>query len=326
MEKQIYIGIDVSSATLDICVRQEQAQQSFVISNQVKAIQLFLRKYTKQKLVIAMENTGRYNWMLYEALAETKHLVYVISPLHLKKSMGLSRGKNDKVDAIRIAAFIEKNYAELKPWICSTVSIQKIKILLTERSCRVRTRRQFLTQQKDYGKMKKLGLNRALLKMNEQLIAKIENQISQIEEQIEQAIQADPTLKDQSTLMKTIPGVGKVLCWMMLAKTEGFTTINDPRKMACYSGVVPFDFQSGTSIKGRQRISVFADKSMKSTLHLAAMSAIRFENDLKQYYCRKVAEGKNKMSVLNAVRNKIVHRIFAVVKSQMPYKLSLELS
>lgn len=326
METQIYIGIDVSNATLDICVRQEQDCQSFIIDNQVKSIRAFLRKYSKKHLVIAMENTGRYNWMLYEVLADSKHLVYVISPIHIKKSLGLTRGKNDKIDAIRIAAFIEKNHKEIKPWTCPTVSVQKIKILLTERSSRVKTKSQLLTQQRDYTRMKKIGLNRSLQKMNEQLIAKIEQQICDIEKQIEQVIQTDESLKQQSSLMRTIPGVGKILCWMMLAKTEGFTTINDPRKMACYSGVAPFDFQSGTSIRGKQRVSVFADKSIKCVLHLAAMSAIRFENDLKHYYARKVGEGKNKMSVLNAVRNKLIHRIFAVIKSQTPYKLNLELS
>lgn len=326
MEKQIYIGIDVSNATLDICVRQGQEQQSFIIDNQAKTIRSFFRRYFNKHLVIAMENTGRYNWILYEVLAETKHQIFVISPLHLKKSIGLSRGKNDKVDAIRIAGFIEKNHSDLKQWISPTAGIQKLKILLTERNHRVKSKRQLLSQQKDYSKMKKLGLSSSLLKMNEQLITKIEQQISQIEAQIEQIIQTDENLQQQASLMRTIPGVGKILCWMVLAKTEGFTTINDPRKMACYSGVVPFDFQSGTSIRGKQRVSVFADKSLKCVLHLAAMSAIRFENDIKHYYARKVGEGKNKMSVLNAVRNKLIHRIFAVVKSQKPYKLSLELS
>jgi transposase len=326
MEKQVYIGIDVSNATLDICVRQGEKQQSLVINNDAKAIRAFLRSYARQVLVIGMENTGRYNWMLYEALAGTKHRVYVISPLHLKKSMGLARGKNDKVDAIRIASFIEKNHSELKPWVCPAASIQKLKILLTERSFRCKNKRQLLKQQHDYAKMKKLGLDRSLLKMNKQLIVQMEKQISLLEEQIEQIIGQDESLKQQSSLMRTIPGVGKVLCWMMLAKTEGFTSIDDPRKMACYSGVVPFDYQSGTSIRGKKRVSAYADKSMKSILHLAAMSAIRLKNDLRQYYQRKVAEGKNKMSVLNAVRNKIIHRIFAVIKSQTPYKMSLDLS
>ena len=113
---------------------------------------------------------------------------------------------------------------------------------------------------------------------------------------------------------------------MMIAKTEGFTAINDPRKMACYCGVVPFDHQSGTSIRHRPRVSVFADKTMKSLLHLAAMSAIRLNNDLGKYYKRKVEQGKNKMSVINAVRNKIIHRIFAVIKNQTMYKNDLVLS
>lgn len=96
--------------------------------------------------------------------------------------------------------------------------------------------------------------------------------------------------------------------------------------MACYSGVVPFANQSGTSINGKHRVSSYADKSIKTTLHLAAMSAIRLKNDLREYYLRKVAEGKNKMSVLNAIRNKIIHRIFAVIRSQIPYQYDLLLS
>ncbi|MCO4292076.1 IS110 family transposase, partial [Solitalea sp. MAHUQ-68] len=74
------------------------------------------------------------------------------------------------------------------------------------------------------------------------------------------------------------------------------------------------------------KLSVFADKSMKSVLHLAAMSAIRINNDLRVYYKRKVAEGKAKMSVLNAVRNKIIHRIYALIKNQTIYKNDLVLS
>lgn len=326
MKKKIYIGIDISSATLDICVRMDETHESHVIKNEVKAIKSFLKKYVKHDLVIGMENTGRYNWQLYEVLASSQHLVYVITPIHLKKSLGLVRGKNDKVDAARIAFFIEKNHTELKPWSCPTESIQKLKILLTERNSRIKNKRQLVSQKRDYAKMKTLKLDRFLIKMNEQMMNQLDGQIKLLEVQIEEIIQIDELLKQQAELIKTVPGVGKVLCWTMLAKTEGFTSINEPRKMACYSGVVPFEYQSGTSIRGRNRVSVFADKSIKSILHLAAMSAIRLKNDLKIYYERKVAEGKNKMSVLNAVRNKIIHRIFAVIKSQIPYKFDLLLS
>jgi transposase len=117
-----------------------------------------------------------------------------------------------------------------------------------------------------------------------------------------------------------------VLSWNIIAKTNGFKSIQTARKFACYAGVVPFEHQSGTSVWRKPKVSVYADKSLKSLLHMAAMSAIRLKNDLRAYYQRKVQDGKNKMLVLNAVRNKIIQRVYAVIKNQTPYKNSLELS
>ena len=325
MQNQIIIGIDVSRATLDICVSNTDGQHSFVINNEVKTICQFFKPY-KECLIIGMENTGRYNWALYEAFKETSHRIFVIPPLHLKKSMGLIRGKNDKIDAIRIAAFIAKNHNELPQWEPSSQAVQKLKILLTERNSRVKAKRQLLTQQYDYAKMKHLGMDKYLMGLNKQELALVNKQITAIEKAIESLIKADEPMHSQAQLIRSVPGAGKVLCWMMLAKTESFTTITEPRKMACYSGVVPFSSQSGTSIRGKNRVSSYADKAIKATLHLAAMSAIRLENELREYYLRKIAEGKNKMCALNAVRNKIVHRIFAVIKNKTPYQNHLLLS
>jgi len=325
MQNQTIIGIDVSSATLDICVDGKE-QKSVVIKNEVAVIRKFFNTYKEETLLIGMENTGRYNWALYEVLKDLLHQVYVIPPLHLKKSMGLVRGKTDKIDAIRIASFIRKNAADMLQWRPSSPAIQKLKILLTERNSRIKSRRQLLKQQYDYAKMKHLGLDKPLQKLNLQQLTLIDTQITYIEHQIELLIKADEQMNQQAKLIRSVPGAGKVLCWMMLAKTENFTTITEPRKMACYSGVVPFANQSGTSIRGKNKVSSYADKAIKTVLHLAAMSAIRLKNDLREYYLRKVAEGKNKMSALNAVRNKIIHRIFAVVKNQTPYNSDLLLS
>jgi transposase len=325
MQNQTIVGIDVSNATLDICVSKATGQRSFIIDNEVKAICKFFHSY-KEPLIIGMENTGRYNWALYEALKETSHQIFVISPLHLKKSMGLVRGKNDKIDALRIAAYIKKNHTELPQWRPSSQAVQKLKILLTERNFRIKTKRQLLKQQYDYAKMKHLGMDKYLMKLNEQQLLLLGKQIDRIEHDIEAVVKADEQMQRQAQLIRSIPGVGKVLCWMMLAKTESFKTITEPRKMACYSGVVPFANQSGTSLKGKNRVSSYADKAIKTTLHLAAMSAIRLKNDLREYYLRKITEGKNKMSILNAVRNKIIHRIFAVIKNQQPYQNHLLLS
>lgn len=324
--KKIFIGIDISSKTLDICLKIDGKVHHFNIPNELKAIRLFFKKHTVAGTIVAMENTGRYNWHLFEVLEGLELSVYVLAPIHLKRSLGLARGKNDKVDSFRICSFIEKNEQDCKPWKPSPVSIRKLKVLLAERESRARMKGQLTRQQHDYKLMKSLGVDKELLKLNKKLIEAIDMQIKKIESDIEKSIREDGELKEKTELIRSVPGVGKLVSWMMIAKTDGFTSITDPRKMACHCGVVPFDHQSGTSIRFRPRVSVFADKKMKSLLHLAAMSAIRLNNELRIYYQRKVGDGKNKMSVLNAVRNKIIHRIFAVIKNQTTYKNDLVLS
>lgn len=324
--KNIIIGIDISCKTLDICIKNEGTLNYLAIENKIPAIKRFFKKYNYENVMVAMENTGRYNWNLLEVLESFDFKVYVISPLHLKKSMGLTRGKNDKIDSLRICNFIEKNHECTMPWKPCSDTIKKIKILLTERALRVKIKKQFTVVQNDYKLMKGIGLDKRLIALNLKAIRHIESQIAVIENDIEETIQKDQELANYQKLIKSVPGVGKVLSWILLSKTEGFTSITDPRKMVCYSGVAPFDYQSGTSLKRRPAVSMFADKGIKAILHLAAMSAIRLDNDLRKYYRRKVEEGKNKMSVLNAVRNKIIHRVFAVIKNQIPYQKDLVLS
>ena len=106
----------------------------------------------------------------------------------------------------------------------------------------------------------------------------------------------------------------------LLILTNEFKSINDPRKMACHCGVAPFTFSSGKSIRGRTKVSHRAHKPMKALLNLAARSAVSSPGELRDYYERKVAEGKNKMLALNAIRNKIIHRVFACVRDGRKYE------
>lgn len=99
----------------------------------------------------------------------------------------------------------------------------------------------------------------------------------------------------------------------MLVYTNCFTAFDDWRKFACYSGIVPFEYQSGTSIKGKKKINHFANKRLKALLSNAACTSIQHNPEMKQYYERRIKEGKNKMSTQNIIRNKIVARMFAVV-------------
>jgi len=317
-----FIGIDVSKHTLDICLLSETAVSS-VIKNTKTAISKFFKnllKDTSFSYHVCCENTGKYSWVLMEILSEMHCDFYVVSPLHLKRSLGLTRGKSDKVDAIRIAHFIKKNHDELSVFIPKRKELELLQILLSERRSRVEQRKALLTKNKELLVLSNKQISKSITKLNNKLIKEFSLQIKSFESQIRTLIKNDESLQKLDKQLRSVPGIGEILCWNLLVKTNEFKTIIDPRKLACYAGVAPFANTSGISIFGRNRVSNLADKSLKKLLHLGAMSAIRLENDLGEYFKRKVAQGKNKMSVLNAVRNKMIHIVFALIKNQSLYQ------
>jgi transposase len=113
--------------------------------------------------------------------------------------------------------------------------------------------------------------------------------------------------------------VGVITAYEIILTTNEFKDIKEAKKFACYSGVVPFENASGKKAL-RTKVSHLANKKMKSLLHMAALSSIRFNRDLKAYFERKTKAGKNKMLVVNAVRNKLLHRIFACVRDDRKYE------
>ena len=326
--KSIYVGIDISKNSLDFCLKSEQGESFFKIENKTNAIRKLLKSFTKQnsEAFIAMENTGFYNFNLYTVLEEFNFKVFVVDPKHIKRSIGLVRGKNDKVDAKRIATFIERNYQDFDPWKPSSQVIKAMKILLSQRRSKIKQRKALKQQIKD---LKAYAFNKStkrLIQINLKSINQINKNIAEIEGLIRTEIKTDQRLKTEINRIKTIPGIGDITAWTLAVKTEGFERLTDPRKLACFAGVVPFEQQSGTSLKTKPRVSKMADMHLKTVLQMAALRAVRMNNDLQKYYLRKVEEGKNKMSVLNAVRNKLLHIAMALIKNQNYYQNRLVLS
>jgi len=324
---QTFAGIDISKLTLDICLLKGDNKEHFTISNDIQTIKAFFNQLPDfaSGLYIGMENTGCYNYYLYQILSELELPFYVIPPIHLKKSLGLSRGKNDKIDAFRIASFLESNIKHLSIYKPQRTVILKLQLLLTARSQRVKIKKQLTNggEQYQYAPTENI---QGVLQLDSELVAIIDQQIKAIEIQIQELIKNDEKLSACYKLISSVQGVGKILSWNLLVRTGEFDNISSPRKLACFAGVAPFDHSSGTSIRGKSKVSHFADKSLKTLLHLAAISAIRLAGDLRDYYLRKVAEGKNKMSVINAIRNKIIHRVYAVLKNQKTYQNYLVMS
>lgn len=320
-QNKTFIGIDVSKSTLDICIIEGSCITSVQISNNTKSITRFLKPYMTREglLYLGLENTGYYNWNIYKVVDGLDISVFIIPPLHLKRSLGLTRGKSDKVDAQRIAQYVQLRHDQLTPSILPTPLIRKVQVLIAQRTRLVKARTQLLTAHKEACEHIDKREVQLLERVNTAVVQEFNESIKQIEARIEELIGSDQELHANYQYMTSVQGVGKVLAWTLLIKTNEFRQLTDPRKLACYAGVVPFTHQSGTSIHKRPRVSLMADKELKKLLHLAAMRAIQLPGDLKDYYQRKVAEGKNKMSVLNAVRNKIIARICAVIKNKRIY-------
>lgn len=155
--------------------------------------------------------------------------------------------------------------------------------------------------------------------VNTKTIKFLKTTLKELEKKMKEIISNEPKLKTQFELVKSVPGVGDRTAIYMLIATRGFTTFDNARKFACYSGTAPFEHSSGTSIKGRTKVNHMADKKMKSILQMCALVAVKHDPQLKEYYNKKKAEGKNAMLVLNNVKCKIISRVFSVINRQTPY-------
>jgi transposase len=326
-----FIGIDVSKATLDICLVKEgrilyqiQTQNSLIGIR--KAFTQFKKQFdvNPENCCCCMEHTGIYNHFLLEFLWSKKYSIWLERPMQIKLSIGMTRGKSDKIDAVRIAQYAFKNQLDFKPWQPDRDVIQNLKSLLTIRTRFINAKKQLSVPLREMQQFTNSKTGKLAEKLSRRAIESLTAQIKETDSKISELINSDQRLKELFTIIKSVDGVGPIIAAQMISKTNEFKSFNDPRKFACYSGIAPFAYQSGTSIKGKMRVSHMANKTMKSLLHLAAMAAVVAKGEMQEYYKRKVSEGKNKMSVINAVRNKLIARIFAVVKRNEPYKKNYE--
>lgn len=338
-EKQIqsYIGIDVSKLTIDACVLTANGfQEHQQFENSLKGfvmMKAWLRSkdfFSEKKSLFCMEHTGLYTRQLVAFLLNLGTQVWVESALHLKRSMGMTRGKSDKVDAYRIARYAMTNSDRAVCVCLASATIQQLKDLMGNRERISKSIQSIKVSTQEVLNIDK-AMGKELLKLNSFALKGLKKSKENVEKRMLEIISQDPTLKALYELVTSVKCVGNVLATELIVYTNGFTRMENSSQLACYCGIAPFEHSSGTSIKGRMGTSNFANMNLKSTLHMAAVSATRYVPDIKQYYERKVAEGKHKMCVINAIRNKLIRRIMAVVKRGTPYnenysELGLEIS
>ena len=333
MQIKNFIGIDVSKNTLDVSVVNAEGNVIYYlcISNNSKAIKATFISFMKHykidfdESVFCMEYTGIYNLPLVKWLQTQQANIWMESGTQINKSLGMVRGKNDKIDSSRIALYAFTNRHKVKLWQVPRAIIDQIAILLTQRARFIKAKKQLTVPVEE----QKLFYDKETLKLikkhNAKPVASLSESIETIEKQIMELIKEDERLYRLYKIITSVSGVCMVTAVHLLTTTNEFLGINEAKKFACYSGVAPFQHRSGTSIRGKNRVSHMANKKIKTLLHMAALAAIQANGDMKNYYNRKVQEGKNKMSVLNAVRSKILQRVFACVKQNRMFEKNYEL-
>ena len=321
-----FLGIDVSKEYFDAVIILDGKEKSIhsQFANDCKGIKS-LCKWLKEQgstfenTLVCLEHTGMYGKLIIKCLMIEKFSLWVEMSLKIIRSIGVQRGKNDKVDAQRIAYYAMKNVEQAVIFNTPRKEIDKIRNLLSLREKLVATKASLLRNVKE---LKAFDLETARLseKLQKSTIKGIDLDLKSIEKQLDKIINEDENLSNIFTIATSIPGIGKVTALFLICFTNEFKMYSTPRQLACYAGVVPFEHTSGKSVRSKPKVHYMANKKLKKQLHMCALSAITSDPELKKYFNRKVEEGKNKMLVINNVRNKLVHRVCACIRENKMFE------
>ncbi len=317
------VGIDISKLKIDVRIHSSQSYAQF--ENSVKGFNKLIKwvyknsSFSKENILFVFEHTGLYSYEIAVYLTEKEVPFSIVPGLEIKRSLGIARGKDDKVDATKIALYAYRLRDEIQTYSLPSEEILSLKQLLSIRELLVKQRAGLKASYSERKHVLVKKENKILFSVQERTIKYLSKQIKKVEDEIKAIIQSNDKLNLQYELITSIKGVGDQTTFYMIVFTHAFTKFDTWRKFASFCGIAPFPNVSGTSIRGKTKVSNLANKNIKSLLDSCAKSAIQYNMEMKQYYNKRVKEGKDKMKVINIIRNKIVSRIFAIVLRGTPY-------
>ena len=328
MKKNV-IGIDISKETLDWCVMEGREvagihRTANTVDDIVKKLAEVLGKGNTDigEVLVCAEFTGRYIYPLVLACHKCGVDLWLESGYNVKCEARKERGKDDRTDARRIAEYGRKNQDDARIYRLPSKSIAMLRDLLSERSMYITQRAAYKAQLKDMADFMDRESYSERYARQKPLLEHLDRLIEEVEGRMDAVVDSDPELRRQRELLDSVPGIGAVCAPALIAVTAGFSLFDNGRELCCFAGLAPFAHVSGTSIRSRPRVSKRADHQLKALLHQCAKAAATRckSGHFTEYYKRKVAEGKSKTSVLNAVAAKLVLTAFAVVRDNTPYE------
>lgn len=306
-----YFGIDISKDVFDVCDHEEQFHQ---FSNSLSGFKKFLKLLDTTSHCV-MEATGYYHVRLAYFLVEHGIAVSVENPLKIKRfiQMGLSKVKTDKSDSKYIL-----NYArdqQPKHWFGESKSQQES--LQLSRLLSVYTKQSTQLKNKIHGEEVLGNPSKVVVQSLKRQLKNIQKEVKKLEDCLLENIKKEHL--ESLTLLKSIPGIGSKTAVMLLVLTDGFNRFESSKELCSYAGITPIIRQSGSSVKGRPRISKIGNPKLRNLLFMCSFNACKYNPACKALYDRIVAKGKSKKLALIAVCNKLLKQAFSIVKSGLPF-------
>lgn len=267
--------------------------------------------------VICMEATGVYSELLAHFLVVNGYPLAIEPPLQVKRAFKPIGHKTDAVDSSQITEYAYRFFDELHFWAPREQVLEQIKTLLA-------TREQFCMQKTAHINALKALLRKVVRtplaeKLHEDTITQLKADIKAIEVEIERLINQDPTYRQMVGLMMSIPGVGLLLASHLLVTIQCSPQPYNPKALSAFIGICPYQHQSGSSVRGSATSRHYGPPGLRRLLYLAAMSVRMHHPFFRQYFVRKVQQGKPKKVVINNIANKLLKIICAVVRTQTAF-------
>lgn len=308
--KKIF-GVDISKDFFDVV---DQSGKHDQFGNDAQGFSKFKKRLPDNALVI-MEATGYYHFLLAQYLSKQGFDCAVVNPLSIKRfiQMKLSKVKTDKADAKAICDYgIANEVSIYDPLDSIQAECLQLFRLLENYKKQLTAIKNKLHGEAVLGRPSKMVyhcLNRTK-KHLEKEIKWLENRVLELVKKEHQ---------HQITLLKSIPGLGIKTILFLIVITDGFTKFNNASQLCSYAGITPTERTSGSSVRGKSRISKVGNKRLRNLLFMCSFTACQHNKACKDQYDRIVNKGKSKKLALLAVSNKLLRQAFAIANSGIPY-------
>lgn len=309
-----YIGVDISKETFDVAMLHQGQYKYHKLPNKQEGFK-FLISLLRSADIVVMEASGVYYMRLACFLHEHNISVCVINPLVIRRfcQMRLSRAKTDRKDARMIAEYGKMEQPSF--WSPEADYIAELRQLRAASDLLDKNRTSLLHQREAFGQLpvRCKEAENAMVRM----IKVLEKQIAALELKMQQLVKQYHGIMYEQ--IQTIPGLGKKTAILLIVLTGGFTKFSDAKQLASYIGTCPRIFESGTSVKGKARITKMGMSRVRAMLYMCSWSAKRCNSKCKELYDRLIEKGKSKRAALIAVANKLLKQAFAIATNNTKY-------